>query len=197
MFIETVEASDIDRAAARSPFDAVRNLSYTEGVLRRILLALAATALALGLVACGGVANTLDPVAAAADKSANAGSVRVSIDASFAAGGVGGAISAEGVFDEDEGELTLDASDLLRQLNVPGSSGEVRLIATKEDGHSVVYVNLAALGGALPAGMTWIKADVDKAASLAGSDYGQLLGLSGQSPAQTLEIGRASCRERV
>ncbi len=158
-----------------------------------MILALAAAALALGLVACGGVARTLDPVAAAADKSADAGSVRVSIEASFAAGGVTGAIEAEGVFDEDEGELTLDASDLLRELNLPGgSSGEVKLISTKEDGHSVVYVNLSALGGVLPVGMTWIKADVDKAASLAGSDFGQLLGLSGQSPAETLDLLRGA-----
>ncbi len=177
------------------PFDAARNLSYTETVLRRTFLALAAAALALGLVACGGVAQTLDPVAAAAGKSADAGSVRVSIDASFTAEGVSGSIKADGVFDEDEGELTLDASDLLGQLNVPGGlggNGQVKLISTKEDGHSVIYVNVPSLASVLPGGMAWIKADVDKAASLAGGNLGQALGVSGQSPAQTLELLRGA-----
>jgi hypothetical protein len=172
------------------PFDALRNLSYTEDVLRRTLLALAATALALGLVACGGVAETLDPVAAAADKSAGAGSVRVNIDASFAAGGVSGNLAAEGVFDDDQGELTIDASDLLGQLpgGLGGSSGEMKVITTTEDGHAVVYANVPAAANVLPGGMAWIKADVDKAASMAGGDASQLLGLSGQSPAKTLEL---------
>jgi hypothetical protein len=178
-----------------SPFDAVRNLSYTECVVRRTLVALAALALAVGLAACGGVATTLDPVADAASKSADAGSVRVSIDASFAAGGVSGAIAAKGVFDKDNGELTIDASDLLGQLNLPGAPaglGEVKVLSVKEDGHSVVYVNVPALASVLPGGATWIKADVEKAASLAGSDFGQLLGLSGQGPAQTLELLRGA-----
>jgi hypothetical protein len=164
-------------------------------VLRRSLLALGALALALGLVACGGVARTLDPVAEAASKSADAGSVRVTIDASFAAGGVSGAIQARGVFDESKGELTLDASDLLGQLNIPGAPaeiGEVKVLSVEEDGHQVVYVKLPAISGLVPGGKTWIKANVEEAASTAGGDLGQLLGLSGQSPAKTLELLRGA-----
>jgi hypothetical protein len=164
----------------------IPEVSYTECVLRRAVLALSALALVVGLVACGGVAQALDPVAAAAGKSADAGSVRVSIDASFSAGGVGGSITADGVFDQDEGELTLDATDLLKSLGAPG--GEVKVITTKQDSHTVVYVNLGTLASMVPGGKAWLKADVDEAASLAGGNYGQLLGLSGQSPAQTLDL---------
>jgi hypothetical protein len=179
----------------RLPFDAVRNLGYTEGVARRVLPALACLALVLGLVACGGVARTLDPVAEAASKSADAGSVRVSIDASFAADGMSGAITADGIFDQDKGELTIDASNLLGQLNLPGAPtgiGEVKVLSVTEDGHPAVYVNLPALAGVLPGGVTWIKADVDQAASAAGGELGQLLGLSGTSPAKLLDLLRGA-----
>src|SRR5262245_6946739 len=94
---------------------------------RRTLSGLAlgalAVMLALSLVACGGVSETLDPVASAADKTSDAGSVRVKIDASFSANGQSAGFEANGVFDEDEGELTVDATKLLEQL--PGGlSGE-------------------------------------------------------------------------
>jgi hypothetical protein len=188
LWIETGEASAIR-------FDAVPKLSYTEGVLRRTLPTLAAGALALclvlGLVACGGVASALDPVAAAAGKSADAGSVKVTIDASIAAGSVDGSIHAVGAFDKSNGELTLDASNLLQSLNMPGASsanGQVKVITATEDGHPVVYVNIPSLATYLPGGMAWIKADVDKAASLAGGNAGSMLGLAGQSPAKILDL---------
>ncbi len=174
-------------------FDAAADLSYTTCVLRRLLLPPAALALAVGLVACGGVARTLDPVAEAAGKSSGAGSVRVSIDASFSANAVSATLQAHGAFDADKGELTVDLSDLGGELNLPGAAGglgEVKLITTKEDGHSVVYVNLPSLASVVPGGKAWIKADVEEAASAAGGSLGDLLGLSGQSPAELLDLLR-------
>jgi hypothetical protein len=163
-------------------------------VLRRTVSSLAAAALAvalaLSLVACGGVSETLDPVASAADKSSDAGSFRVEIDASFTAGGKSGGFVANGVFDEDEGELTVDASELLQQLpgGLGGGDAQMKLIVTKEDDRPVIYLNFPAAMSVLPGGMGWIKADVEKAASLAGGNTGQLLGLSGQNPKALLEL---------
>jgi hypothetical protein len=181
-----------DRALS---FDSVRDLSYTESVLRRIALGLAAAALALGLVACGGVASTLDPVAAAAERSADAGSVRVRIDASFSSAGVGGSIEAEGVFDEDEGEMTVDASNLVENLNAPSGlgglgafDGRLKLILAKEDGRQVVYLGMPALASLIPGGKSWIRADVEEAAKQTGGEFGKLLDLTNQSPAETLDL---------
>ena len=78
-----------------------------------------AAALALGLAACGGVAETLDPLALAADKSANAGGVTMHLDATFSVGRRRAAsLSADGVFDGDEGEMTMDLGDLLGQAGL-------------------------------------------------------------------------------
>ena len=55
-----------------------RGVGYTEVVTRRILLALGAVAIVLGLVACGGGVNDpLDPLALSAQKSADAGGVKM------------------------------------------------------------------------------------------------------------------------
>ena len=119
-------------------------------MLRRTLLAVAALALAASLTACGAgvktsVESALDPVAAAADKSATAGGVKVSIKATFTTGTATGGITADGVFDEDKGELTVDLSNLASLA--PGSGaqtgldGKIKLIYLQEDGHTILYVN--------------------------------------------------------
>lgn len=160
--------------------------------MRRSLLALAAASLALSLVACGGVEQALDPVAEAADRSADAGSVRIELDASFAAGGTSGAVSAEGVFDDEKGELTIDASGLTSALNLPSElgsfDGQVKVLTATEDGHHVVFVGMPTLASLIPGGKAWIKADVEKLAEASGKDLDGLLDLSGQSPQEMLSL---------
>jgi hypothetical protein len=162
-------------------------------VLRRILSACILAAVVATLTACGGgVKSTLDPVAEAASKSTSAGGVKVSIKATFSSGTQSGGMTAEGVFDEDAGELTFDLSGLMPGSTQAGALGEMRMIYVEEDGHTILYVGMPFLANVLPDGKTWIKADLDRAAKLMGLDLNQLLGQSTQNPADTLQLLRAA-----
>ncbi len=136
--------------------------------------------------------STLDPVAEAATKSTSAGGVRVSMKATFSSGAQSGGMTAEGVFDQDEGELTFDLSSLMPGSPQAAALGEMRMLYVKEDGHTILYVGMPFLASVLPDGKTWLKADVDRAAKLMGLDMNQLLGQSTQNPADTLALLRAT-----
>jgi hypothetical protein len=165
-------------------------------VLRRPLLALAVLALVGGLAACGGgVRNALDPVAAAADKTAGAGGVKVAMDLELALAGQTGSIQGRGSFDRQEGELTFDLSHMLggSQGGLPAGMGnQVKMVYKTEDGHPVVYVNLPFLASMLPGGQSWMKADVERLSKVLGVGTGNMLGGSSQNPADTLELLRAA-----
>jgi hypothetical protein len=166
-------------------------VSYEGGVLRKPLAACLVAVVVASLTACGGgVRNTLDPVAEAASKSADAGGVRVSMKATFTAGGQSGGLTAEGVFDKDEGELVFDFSDLLQGTPQAEAMSEMRMLYTKEDGHTILYVGLPELATMLPGGKSWLKADLDEAAKVLGQNFGGF-GQSTQNPADTLELLRA------
>jgi hypothetical protein len=165
-------------------------LSYTETVLRRSFLALAAMALVLGLAACGGVSDPLNPLALAADRSADAGGVKMHMDAKFTVGGQSSSFSADGVFDGDEGELTMNMGDLLGQAGLSGS-GEMKVVVTKDGDHQVMYMRMPDLAGMLGGGKPWMKIDLEQAMSMAGGGKaGDVFGATGQSPADALELLR-------
>jgi hypothetical protein len=158
-------------------------------VVRRSLFALAACVLALGLAACGGVKETIDPVAQAADKSAGAGGVNVHLDAAFTVAGQSASFSADGAFDGNEGEMTLDFGSLFAQAGL-GGDGTAKVVSTEEGGKQIVYMQMPALTGMfLPAGKTWMKLDVQEAAkSLGTSGSSSFLGASNQNPAEAFEL---------
>ena len=84
---------------------------------------------------------------------------------------VSGDFTAEGEFEfaERRGRYTLDLTDLVGQLGVPGSAtGEV----LRED--TVVYLNFPLLALLAPGGNEWIKIDLGSDAELAGFDLGQV-----------------------
>jgi hypothetical protein len=148
--------------------------------------------LAVVLAGCGGAASALDPVAEAATRSADAGGANVKMDMSFTVGADRGTMTATGKFDRDEGELTFDMSDLFTGAGAPAAAGgPLRMIYTKEDGHSVLYMNMPFLATMLPAGKAWVKADIDRLASTMGANFGQLVGQSSQNPGDTLAMLRA------
>jgi hypothetical protein len=162
-------------------------------MVRRSLLAVAVVASVASLTACGGgVQSTIDPVAEAASKSSDAGGVKVSMNATFSMGSVTGGLTAEGVFDKDAGDLTIDLSNIAPGTPQTPALGELHMLYTTENGHTVVYAGLPALEGVLPGGKTWIKADVDRLAQLAGVNLGQSLGQATQNPADVLELLRAA-----
>jgi hypothetical protein len=165
-------------------------LSYTEDVLRRSLLALAAMALVLGLAACGGVSDPLSPLAAAADRSAGAGGVKMHMDATFTAAGQSASMSADGLFDGDEGELTMNLGDLLGQSGL-GGDGAMTVIVAKDGDHPVMYVRAPDLATMLGGGKSWMKVDLEQAMStLGGGKAKDLFGVTGQSPADALALLR-------
>jgi hypothetical protein len=110
------------------------------------------------------------------------------LDASFNVSGVEASFSADGVFDGDEGELTMDMGDLLGQAGLAG--GPIKVISTKEDGEVVLYMQMPALAGLVPGGKPWLKLNVKdsmQSQGLGGS-ANDLFGASSQNPAEALEL---------
>jgi len=159
--------------------------------MTRIATALALLAAAAALVGCG-ARSVVDPVAAAATKSQNAGGVHFSMRIAVDSPQLGETVvTGQGSFDQDQGDLTLDLSGLAQQLPMQ-LGGEVKAIYATENGDPVVYVGLPALANLLPGGKQWIRADLGRAASAAGIDLSQILGQAGGNPADILGLLRAS-----
>jgi hypothetical protein len=155
---------------------------------------LALVAVAATLVGCG-AQSVLDPVAAAATKTQNAGGAKVSMRLTVDAPVVGSTVvTAEGAFDQQQGELTLDLSDVLAKLptQLPAGDGQIKTIYTNENGDPVVYVGASFLANALSGGKHWIRVDLAHAASAAGVDLSQILGQAGGNPTDVLAMLRAS-----
>jgi hypothetical protein len=125
--------------------------------VRRVLLAVQLVACVVGLTACGGDALSLDPVASAATKTAEAGSSRVEFTMAMKVAGESVDMSGSGAFDFDElrGTLTYD----MTLPEVGDVRMEMRMVGTK------MYVRMpAALAGeALPEGKEWLRFDLEKA----------------------------------
>jgi hypothetical protein len=160
---------------------------------RQAVSALALLALTAGLSACG-VSSTLDPVAAAATKTEQAGGSKMSMTIDVAnPSGQSYNITADGTFDQQEGQMTMDLSNLLQSTGLPAGSGSgivVRYLT--EGGDPVIYMDLPFLASKLPAGKTWLRLDLEQAGKSAGIDLSQLMSQSNQNPAQTLDMLRAS-----
>lgn len=163
--------------------------------MRRTWTALACTlalsASAAVLAGCG-VSRTLDPVAAAATKSENAGGEKVAMTVGVSAGGKSFTIDANGVFDQGEGDLTMDLSSLLGSAGLSGSGGSAELRFLQENGDPVIYANVPFLSSEIPGGKSWIRLDLEQAGKAAGVDVNQLLGQAAQNPTDALDMLRES-----
>jgi len=146
------------------------------------------------LAACG-VSHTVDPVAAAATKTEQAGGAKMtmSIDITDGTTQKTFSITANGVFDQHQGEMTMDMSSVLQSAGLPsGSASEMKFIYLEEDGDPVMYMNSPPLASQLPGGKSWIRLDLEKAGKSLGVDFNQVMSQSSQNPAQTLDMLRAS-----
>ena len=146
-------------------------------LMRRVLpLALLAALAATALVGCGGA--TLDPVAQAASKTADAGSFRFSfsisigIDLSSFGGGAGSTGAQQSVALTGSGAYDKDARRLQGSLAVEGKTFEMILDAS--EAAPALYMRPPASEAGLPAGKTWAKVDLAKAAKQGGFDLGAL-----------------------
>jgi hypothetical protein len=165
----------------------------TMSQMRRVVFAVTVLVLAGGLTACGsGVKSTVDPVAAAATKTADAGGVRADLSVTVTQGGTPLTMTAHGWFGRDEGELVADVSSLLGALG-GGSGGDGSFTARylTEDGDVVMYLQLGSLASMLPGGKQWIRLDVEKAGKAMGFDLSKLMGGS-QNPTESLELLQAT-----
>jgi hypothetical protein len=145
-----------------------------------------------GLTACG-VSGTIDPVASAATKTQQAGGARMSITLQVqAVTGRSYEITAHGEFDQQEADMTVDLSNLFQTAAANGSAAGVELRYLIENDDPVVYMGMPFLAGKLPGGKSWIRVDLEKAATGLGVDYNQLLGQSNQNPADVLGMLRAT-----
>lgn len=157
--------------------------------IKRTAGVLALLGLTAVLAACG-VTRTVDPVAAAATKTEQAGGVKMAMSIAITTAGKTSSITADGTFDHEQGEMTMDLSSALQSAGVSGS-GAVRLRYLKEDGDLVMYLNVPELSSRIPGGKSWIRLDVSKAGKSAGVDINQLLGQSTQNPGQALDMLRS------
>jgi hypothetical protein len=161
-------------------------------MLRRVSFALALVALSGALTACG-VKSTVDPVAAAATKSQQAGGFSAKTSVTVSAGGQRFTMTGFGLFGDGKGQMELDMSDLLNQTGAPaGTDSTIKAIYLTEDGHPVMYMRLGFLSAFIPGGKSWVRVDLAKAGNAAGIDFNQLLGGANQSPSDSLALLRSS-----
>lgn len=147
-------------------------------------------ALLLLLVGCGGGDVSADPVAAAATKTADAGSSRVSFVGTMAlveTGGEAVRFTGEGVFDYSarRGRLEYDLSDLVEAAGGPtGLEIKAEFLWLGLD----FYMRMPFLTQDRPRAKPWVKLDLVKSEAAAS----ELMAVGGWDPARTLEFLRAS-----
>lgn len=151
---------------------------------------------------CGGGSTAshalaIDPVAAAATKTQNAGAARVRFALTFSnRPGAGHALRMRGVgaIDGTSSELSFSLGSILGRLGLPSSATSklgptsMRAVTLEEKGDYVLYVHLGFLSSQLPGRKQWIKLDLSKLGKSAGLDLGKLLSGSRFGPADLLSL---------
>jgi len=144
-------------------------------------------ALPFAAAACGGgkksssqttttsSATPMDAVKAAAEKTAKAGSLKLTLNVGGATTSAKLAVAGAGGFDTTnrEGQLHL-------RFSTGGISGTMDVVLKGTD----LYVSSPLLSLALPSGKTWIKVDISKPAKAGGLDLSTILS---QDPTQALD----------
>lgn len=154
-----------------------------------IAAAVAIGACALVSAGCGGAtgsALSLDPVAAAATKTQQAGGARVRFAIHFAGANRSVAVTGAGTIDGESSKLTFEAApgSALSQLG----GGSMQVISLEQSGDYVLYLQLGALASQLPGGKQWVELDVSKLGKSAGVDLGKLLSGSQIQPGDLLSM---------
>ena len=157
---------------------------------RWIAVALAATGVAAALVVLG-LQEGVDPVASAATKSENAGGAKVALTVAVDSPKGSFNVSANGVIDQGQADITADLSQVLALGGLPAGNGSVEVRYLQESGDPVVYVNAPALAAMLPGGQSWVRLDLEQAGKAAGVDLNQMLSQAAQNPADVLDMLRS------
>jgi LppX_LprAFG lipoprotein len=165
--------------------------------MRRGHWAVIAASAAIGAVVllaagCGGgtgSALSLDPVAAAATKTQQAGAAKVRFVLHVEGANRAFAVHGAGAIEGASSELTFNAApgSALPQLG----GGPMEEISLEQNGDYVLYLQLASLAAQLPGGKHWVELDVSKLGKSAGVDIGKLLSGSQIQPGDLLSLLQA------
>jgi hypothetical protein len=150
--------------------------------VRRLVLPLALVAATAALAGCGGVQQAVDPVAAAATNSKDAGSAKLALALEVTAGGETHQVTADGAFARGAARLAFDLSGIEPRL------GELEVRYLEEAGKPVTYVKLPALVSQLAGGKTWARLDLAQAGKTLGLDLSSFA----QNPVDALGLLTAS-----
>jgi hypothetical protein len=165
--------------------------------LRRVLSLLCLTICTTALVGCGGDTFAFDPVANAADKTADSTSARVEFTASMTIANMGTmSFAGRGLFDgrSKSGWMNMTFSLPPAARAQLGANPTMEMIFDGKDGF-IVYMRSSMFPG-LRAG-TWVKMDLAKLADKQGIDLGGLMNANQADPSQTLRMLMASSGSRV
>jgi hypothetical protein len=166
--------------------------------LRRVLLSFCAGLCAAALVGCSGDTFSLDPVASAANKTAENESARIAFSATVEVSGVGPmSMSGNGLYDGRSKTGWMNMTFALppqAQAQLGGSSPSMEAIFDASDG-IVMYMRMSGIPG-MPADK-WMKMDLEKVADAAGLDLGSLMNANQADPSQALRMLMASSGARV
>jgi len=162
-----------------------------------IVAALAIAAVTAVTAGCGGggSALALDPVAAAATKTQQAGAAHVHFSVAFSGPRTHGKtrhLRGGGVVDGTSSELTFGLGGLGSAgrsfLPATDKNPTVKVISLEQNGDYVVYAQSSLLSGQLPGGQHWIELDLSKLAQAKGIDLGTLLSASQVQPGDILSM---------
>jgi hypothetical protein len=157
-----------------------------------IAVALAVLGVSAALIVVFGLQKGVDPVASAATKSEAAGGANVALSVGIDSPKGTFNVSANGVVDQGQADITTDLSSILSSAGLPAANGSVELRYLQENGNPVLYVNAPALTAMIPGGKTWVRLDLEQAAKSAGVDLNGMLAQAAQNPADVLDMLKAA-----
>jgi hypothetical protein len=157
-----------------------------------IAVALAVLGVSAALVVVFGLQKGVDPVASAATKSEAAGGANVALSVGIDSPQGTFDVSANGVVDQGQADITTDLSSILSSAGLPAADGSVELRYLQENGNPVLYVNAPALTAMIPGGKSWVRLDLEQAAKSAGVDLNAMIAQAAQNPADVLDMLKAA-----
>lgn len=143
---------------------------------------------------CGGGGTSsalqLDPVAAAATKTQNAGAAHVHLGIVLKGHGQTVRLHGAGAIHGTSSELNFNLRPLLSRMAIPSAeaSEAAKEVALEQNGDYVVFMRAGFLSSQLPGGKQWIKVDLTKLGKSAGIDLRKIMSGSQIQPTDVLAM---------
>src|SRR2546423_2787043 len=164
---------------------------------RRLLSLLCLALCATALVGCGGDTLSLDPVASAANKTADATSSRFVFSASINAGSAGSfSFHGNGLYDGPHKSGWMNMHFALPPAAQAQLGPDPSMEMIFDGSHGLVMYMRSSIFKTLPTGM-WVKMDVEKLAKKEGVDVDAIMNANQADPSQALKMLMASSGARV